>query len=159
MARGKKIGAFALSEPDVGSDAQRVKTAYRKKPQGYVITGKKKWISFGEIADFFLVVASQDKNVSVFIVERDSQSVRTRPIPNLLASRATSVAELEFDDTVIPEENMLGKEGSGFPYIVGTALDHGRYSISWGGVAVAQASLEAMVNYARRREQVVTIYV
>ncbi|MFC2166069.1 acyl-CoA dehydrogenase family protein [Acidobacteriota bacterium] len=153
MAAGKKIGAFALSEPEIGSDARGVKTTYRKSTGGFVISGKKKWISFADIADFFIVVAADGEKVTAFIVERSAKGVTTRRIPGMLGCRAAYVSEIDLEDVHVPAENIVGKEGSGFPYVAGTALDHGRYSIAWGGVAIAQASLEAMVNYSRRRAQ------
>jgi alkylation response protein AidB-like acyl-CoA dehydrogenase len=70
-----------------------------------------------------------------------------------LAGRAAHIAELTFKDVEVPAENLLAKEGSGFTYIVNTALDHGRYSIAWGGLALAQEAVEAMVSYSRKRKQ------
>jgi len=153
MVAGKKIGAFALSEPDVGSNAKSVQTAYEKSGNSYIISGQKKWISFGDIADFFIVIASNKSRVSAFLVERGWEGVESKPIKGMLASRASHIAVLNFDKVIVPDENCLGKEGSGFSYIVNTALDHGRYSIAWAGVAVAQEALEAMVTYARKRSQ------
>lgn len=153
MASGKKIGSFALSEPEIGSDAHNVKTSYRKSSDGFIISGKKKWISFAHIADFFIVVAADGDKVTAFIVERSEKGVTTKPIPGMLGCRAAYVSEIDLEDVHVPAENMVGKEGSGFPYVVGTALDHGRYNIAWGGVAIAQEALEAMVNYSRRRTQ------
>ena len=152
MVRGEKIGAFGLTEPDVGTDAKSVKTNYRKEGNTYIINGRKKWISFGDIADFFLIIASNEEKVTAFIVERE-RGVVTRPIKGLLGGRASHIAEVELNDIVVPEENILGKLGTGFTYIVNTALDHGRYSIAWAGVALAQAALEAMVTYTRERSQ------
>ncbi|MCK4260522.1 MAG: acyl-CoA dehydrogenase family protein [Halanaerobiales bacterium] len=152
MVKGKKIGAFALTEPEVGTDAKSVQTSYRKEGNNYVITGKKKWISFGDIADFFLVIASNDEKVTAFLVERE-RGVKTTPIKGLLGGRGSHIAEVEFDEIVVPEENILGKEGTGFTYVVSAALDHGRYSIAWAGVAIAQGALEAMINYSRERSQ------
>jgi len=137
----------------VGSDARGVETAYKRGTEGYVIAGKKKWISFGDIADFFIVVASENQKVSAFIVERETKGITTKRIPNLLGCRAAHVTEIDFDNVIVREEHLMGREGSGFPYIVGTALDHGRYSVAWGAVAIAQAALEAMVSYARKRSQ------
>jgi alkylation response protein AidB-like acyl-CoA dehydrogenase len=153
MAEGKKIGAFALSEPEVGSDAKRVQTAYEKSGKNYIISGQKKWISFGGIADFFIVIASNKGRVTAFLVERKWAGIKTHPIKGMLGCRASHIASLDFDEVVLPGENCLGKESSGFSYIVNTALDHGRYSIAWAGVAIAQEALEAMVTYARKRKQ------
>jgi alkylation response protein AidB-like acyl-CoA dehydrogenase len=153
MASGEKIGAFALSEPNVGSDAKSVRTAYDPKADGFILNGQKKWISFGDIADFFVVLASCDGQKTAFIVERESDGLRTSPIKGLLARRASHVAEIELNGVYVPKENIIGRPGSGFPYVVGTALDHGRYSIAWSGVAVAQEALDSMVTYARERRQ------
>jgi alkylation response protein AidB-like acyl-CoA dehydrogenase len=153
MAKGEAIGAFALSEPEIGTDAQSVQTQYRPDGNAYVLDGRKKWISFGGIADFFLVIAAHGSDITAFLVDRKSPGIRTRPIRGLLARRASHVAEIDFDHVVVPKEHVVGQPGSGFTYVVGTALDHGRYSIAWSGVALAQAGLEAMVRYARKRKQ------
>ncbi len=153
MAAGEKIAAFALSEPEIGTDAKSVKTAYHSQGDGFVLNGRKKWITFGDIADFFVVIASNDGEKTAFIVERDFDGVTTSPIKGLLARRASHIAEIEFDQVYVPKENVIGRPGSGFTYIVNTALDHGRYSIAWSGVAIAQEALEAMVTYARKRKQ------
>ncbi len=153
MARGEQLAAFALTEPEVGTDAKSVQTSYRKEGSKYIINGKKKWITFGDIADLFLVVARGDSGITTFIVERTGGGVVTKPIKGLLASRAAHIAEIEFKDAAVPPENIITKEGSGFSYVVNTALDHGRYSIAWGGIGIAQEALEAMVNYSRQRSQ------
>jgi len=153
MASGKKLGAFALTEPEVGTNAQGVQTTYSEASHGYVLNGKKKWTSFGGIADFFIVVARNRKQISAFIVDHNTKGVTTIPMQGLLAGRASHIAEIVLDDVVVPGSNIIGKLGGGYPYIVGTTLDHGRYSIAWGGVAVAQACVDAMVVYARERKQ------
>lgn len=153
MAKAEKIGAFALSEPNVGSDARNVETTYEKVGGKYIINGVKKWISFGDIADFFLVIASNGKKTTAFIIECDFKGVKVNPIKGLLAARASHIAQIEFNNVEVPEENVLGTEGAGFTYIVSTSLDYGRYSIAWGSVAIAQEALECMVSYSRKRNQ------
>lgn len=153
MSSGNKIGAFALSEPKIGSDAKNVETKYEKKNDAYIINGKKKWTSFGGIADFFLVIATNEKNVSTFLVDRNSDGIKVEEMQGLLAGNGVHISQIEFNNVVVPSSKLLGGEGNGLNYIVSTALDHGRYSIAWGGIAIAQAALEAMVTYARRREQ------
>jgi alkylation response protein AidB-like acyl-CoA dehydrogenase len=153
MASGERLGAFALSEPDIGSDARGIQTAYEKKGDRTIINGRKKWISFGDIADFFIVIAASSGNISAFIVERKFEGVKSRPIRGMLAGRASHIAEVDFRNVAVPEGNILGRIGSGFEYVVSTALDHGKYSIAWAAVAVAQEALEAMVGYARTRTQ------
>lgn len=153
MAAGNKLGAFALSEPEVGTDAKSIQTTYKKQGDTYILNGRKKWITFGDIADFFIVIAACEGKISAFIVERSIEGVTTVPVKGLLCARATHVAEIEFNNVVVPGENILLNEGAGFTYIVSTALDYGRYSIAWAGVGLMQAALEAMVAYSRKREQ------
>jgi len=153
MASGEKIGCFGLTEPDVGTDAKSIQSSYVKEGNKFIINGRKKWITLGNIADFFLVVTRGEKGISCFLVERSMPGVRSTPIKGLLAGRAAHIAELEFENVEVPAENLLAKEGSGFTYIVNTALDLGRYSVAWGGLAVAQECIEAMVAYSRKRKQ------
>jgi len=152
MAKAEKIGAFALTEPEVGTDAKGVQTTYEKIGKEYIINGHKKWTSFGAIADFFIVIAARGTEITAFIVERDRPGIVTSHQKGLLANRAAYIAEIEFQDVNIPEENVIAKPGSGFSFIANTALDHGRYSIAWAGVAVAQEALDSMVKYARERK-------
>jgi alkylation response protein AidB-like acyl-CoA dehydrogenase len=154
LASGEAIGAFALSEPAAGSDARGTTTSYRKEGEKYIISGRKKWISFGDIADVLLLIAaSEEHGTTAFLVERDMKGVKTVPIKGMMAGRATYMADIFLDNVEVPAENMVGKEGAGFDYIVNTALDHGRYSVAWAGVAIAQEALDAMVSYAHSREQ------
>ncbi|MCP4178785.1 MAG: acyl-CoA dehydrogenase [bacterium] len=153
MVRGEKIAAFGLTEPEVGTDARSIQTSYRKEGDKYILNGKKKWITFGDLADIFIIIAQNEGKVTAFIIDRNTRGVVTKRMRGLLAGRASHIAEIEMDDVEVKKENILGIEGGGFSYIVSTALDHGRYSIAWAGVAIAQASLEAMVNYSRNRKQ------
>lgn len=153
MAKGEKIAAFGLTEPDVGSDAGNIQTSYQKMNNKFIINGKKKWISLGDIADLILVAASNKGKVSTFLVERNFKGVTTTPIKGLLAGRSDHIAEIELDNVEVPEENLVGKLEEGFAYVINTALDYGRYSIAWAGVAIAQAAIEQMVTYARTRRQ------
>ncbi|WGU96902.1 acyl-CoA dehydrogenase family protein [Paenibacillus dendritiformis] len=154
MARAEKLGAFALSEPLVGSDAKSVQTTYRKDGARYILNGSKKWISFAAIADFFVVIAADAAgHITSFIVEREREGVRVIPMGGMLGNRAVHIAEIQFDEVEVPADNVLGNVGGGFTYVVSTALDHGRYSIAWAGAAIAAEALEAMVTYARSRSQ------
>ena len=153
MASGKKIAVFALSEPETGSDAANVQTRYEETDNGFVINGTKKWITCGDIADIFLVIASNGTKVSAFIVDRELGGITTSRLSGMLAGKASHIAEITFENVLVPKENLLGIEGGGFTYVVNTALDHGRYSIAWAGVAIAQEAIDAMVTYARKRSQ------
>jgi alkylation response protein AidB-like acyl-CoA dehydrogenase len=153
MARGERIAAFALTEPDVGTDARSVTTSYRAAGDGFILNGRKKWISFGDIADVLLVVASQEGQLTAFLVERGFAGVTTTRMTGLLAGRAAHIAEVELTDVAVPDTHVVGRVGNAFNYVVATTLDHGRYSIAWAGVALAQAAVDAMVTYARQRTQ------
>ncbi|GJQ59590.1 MAG: acyl-CoA dehydrogenase [Candidatus Scalindua sp. AMX11] len=152
LSNGEKIGAFALTEPGVGTDAKGVQTSYVKRGKEYVLNGTKKWTSFGELADFFIVIAACRTEITAFIVERDRSGITISHQKGLLANRASHLSEIEFQNVTIPEENIIGKPGSGFTFIASTALDHGRYSIAWAGVAIAQEALDSMAKYARERK-------
>ncbi|MNC07495.1 Acyl-CoA dehydrogenase [compost metagenome] len=155
IANGTKLGCFALSESGAGSDASSVKTQYTKKENKFILNGKKKWITFGGIADIILVIAAEadTRIITAFIVERTMPGVEVKPMSGLLGSRAAHVAEISFTDVEVPAENVLCNVGEGLSFVVNTALFYGRYSIAWAGVAIGQAALEEMVSYARTREQ------
>jgi alkylation response protein AidB-like acyl-CoA dehydrogenase len=151
MARGQLVGAFALSEPDVGSDARAVATTYSRRGTSYVLNGRKKWISFGAIADILLVVAANQGRITTFLVE--SAKTRRTTIPGMLGMRGSQIAEIEFTDVEVSAEDVLGNEGQGFEYVVQTALDLGRSSVAWGALGVAQEAMECMVRHSRTRRQ------
>lgn len=153
LAAGELIGCFALSEPGAGSDANSVQTRYEHNGDHFLLNGCKKWITFGELADLMIVIAKEGGTVSAFLVEKDMQGVEVKPIKGLLGNRASHMAEIVFTDVKVPAANVLGGLGAGFNFVVNTALFYGRYSIAWAGLSIAQAALEEMSGYARRREQ------
>jgi glutaryl-CoA dehydrogenase (non-decarboxylating) len=153
LARGEIIGAFALTEPDVGSDAQSIETTAEKQGDEYVLNGTKKWITFGQIADVLLVFAKCDGKASAFLVERGSPGLSTEPIQGLLGGRASMIAMVHLDDCRISKENLLGGLGFGFSTVAMSALDIGRYSVAWGCVGLGQACLDASMAYAQKRKQ------
>jgi alkylation response protein AidB-like acyl-CoA dehydrogenase len=153
IARGETLCAFGLTEPEHGSDAAGIQTAYTVHGDEFCLNGRKKWISFSGIADLILIVARKAETVSTFLVRRDTPGLTITPMRGLMAGRACHISELALQDVRVSRDALLGGEGQGFTYVVNTALDHGRYSIAWSGVGLAQAALNAMVAYAKRREQ------
>lgn len=153
LADGRTIAAFALTEPNIGSDARHIETTAEPCADGYVITGRKKWITFGEIADLFLIFAQSQGKASAFLVERNTPGLSTIPMRGLLGTRASLVAEVQLDQCVVPKENLIGGLGFGFSTIAMSALDLGRYSVAWGSVGIGQACLEASLKYASERKQ------
>ncbi len=155
LAKGNKLACFALTEPDAGTNASSIKTQYEKKDNIFVLNGRKKWITFGAIADIFLVIAveANTKKASAFLVENTMPGIEIKPMRGLLGSRAAHLAEIIFNNVEIPQENLLCSLGAGMSFVANTALFYGRYSIAWGGVSIGQAALEEMVRYASIREQ------
>jgi alkylation response protein AidB-like acyl-CoA dehydrogenase len=154
IARGDCLGAFALSEPGAGTNPQELAAAYRLEHNRYILTGVKKWISFGHIADFFIVIAKGDGGqMSAFIVERGRQGLTTCPLPAMIGARGTHIAEVSLEEVEIPRENLIAREGSGFSYVANTALDHGRYSVAWSALGIAHEALDVMSGYAKERKQ------
>ncbi|MEC4817869.1 MAG: acyl-CoA dehydrogenase family protein [Scytonema sp. PMC 1069.18] len=153
LASGEVIAAFALSEPNVGSDAKSVETTALLSGDCYILDGRKKWITYGQIADVFLVFAQCSGKASAFLVEKNSPGLSIQPISGMLGVKASMLAELHFHDCRIPQENLVGKLGFGFSYVASSALDYGRYSVAWGSVGIAQACLEACIQYTSQRKQ------
>lgn len=154
LASGENLAAFALSEPNVGSDPKNVETmAERKDDDLFVLNGKKKWISCGQIADLYLVVAKCDGHPTAFLVPRSNPGLKVEPINGLYGFRSAMLAELTFDDCKVKESDIIGKIGLGFSYVANTALDYGRYCIAWGCVGLGQACLDASLAYTSSRKQ------
>jgi glutaryl-CoA dehydrogenase (non-decarboxylating) len=153
LAAGQIIGAFALTEPEIGSDAKNIGTNASPTRNGYRIDGQKKWISCGQIADLFLVFAMCEGSPTAFLVEKTRPGLSMQPISGMLGFRSAMLSELKFNDCRIPKENLLGKVGFGFSHVVNAALDLGRYSIAWGSVGISQACTEACLLYTAKRTQ------
>lgn len=153
LASGKKIAAFGLSEPETGSDAQNITTAYVETDKGFVINGVKKWITFGQIADVFVIIAKNEKGISAFLIDRETPGLEVKPLSGILGTRASMLAEIHLINCEVPKENLLGKKELGFMQIVNTALDNGRYSVACGSLGIARACLEDSIKYSKSRKQ------
>ena len=153
IANGEAIAALALTEPDIGSDAKNVQTTVTPAGDDYIVTGQKQWITFGQIADFFLVLGQQEGRLSVFIVKADQPGFSREPIRDLLGVRATMLAKLELNECRLPKENLVGGVGFGLVPVALTALNLGRYSIAWGCVGIIRGCLEACIEHTSRRQQ------
>ena len=153
LASGQSLAAFALTEPNVGSDATQIETTAERRGDTYILTGRKKWITFGQIADLFLVFAQCNAKPSAFLVERTRPGLTTTPIGGMLGTRASMLAEVHLDACEVPKANLLGGLGFGVSAVALSALDLGRYSVAWGCVGIGQACLEASLAYASERKQ------
>jgi glutaryl-CoA dehydrogenase (non-decarboxylating) len=153
LASGEAIAAFALSEPNAGSDAKSVETTATPSGNFYILNGKKKWITYGQIADLFLVFTQCEGKPTAFLVEKNRPGLSIKPIVGILGTRASMLAELHLDDCQIPQENLVCRQGFGFSHVASSALDRGRYSVAWGCVGIGQACLEACLQYTSQRQQ------
>lgn len=153
VVRGESLCALALSEPNVGSDAAGVQTEARLEKDEYILTGRKRWITFGQIAHLFLVLARCEGNLTTFLIPGDAPGLIRRPLRGIVGTRAALLAELEFDQCRIPNSYLVGRMGFGLSHVMGTALDLGRYSVAWGSVGIAQACLDACLDYTSSRRQ------
>ena len=156
LAAGKKLGAFALSEPEAGSDASNQRTTAVKDGDSYVLNGTKNWITNGSTADVVLVMAATDKSkgpkgISAFIVEKDTPGFNVAKKERKLGIRSSDTVSISFADCRVPEANRIGDEGLGFKFAMKT-LDGGRIGIAAQAVGIAQASLDASISYAKERK-------
>jgi butyryl-CoA dehydrogenase len=157
LAAGKKIGSFALTEPSAGSDPVSQKTRAVRDGESYVINGSKVFITSGKNADVTVVTAYTDREkkhrgISAFVVEKGTSGFYVGKEEEKMGLRGSDTVELIFEDCRVPAENLLGQEGDGF-VISMTALDGGRIGIASQSVGLAQACLDAAVNYAKERVQ------
>ncbi len=157
IAAGKKLAAFALTESTAGSDAGAVKTTAEKVSGGYLINGTKQFISNGGEAELYTVIALTNKakgarGASAFLVEKDTPGFTFGKKEKKMGIRASSTRELIFKDCLVPEENIIGREGMGFIMML-KVFDHSRPGIGAQAVGIAQGALETAVDYARQRIQ------
>lgn len=153
IAAGRTVAAFALTEPDAGSAIADITTTATPDGDSFILDGRKKWISFGQIAGLFLVFAQCPGGPAAFLVERDRPGLTVEPISGLLGLRASMLATLILDRCRVPAGNLVGRTGAGLAFVAATALDLGRYSTAWGAVGLAQACLEDSLRYADLRGQ------
>lgn len=156
QAKGEKIGAFGLTEPNAGSDVAALQTTAVLDGDDYILNGQKTWISLCDFADHFLVFAytnkeQKHKGISAFIVERTMPGFTSKAIKGKLGIRAGNTGELFLDNVRVPKENLLGKEGEGFK-IAMSALDNGRFTVAAGACGQILACLEESVKYCHERQ-------
>lgn len=156
LATGKKLGAFALSEPEAGSDATNQRTTAERKGDTYVLNGTKNFITNGANADVVLVMATTDrskghKGVSAFIVEKTFPGFTIAKKEKKLGIRSSDTVSLAFTDCVVPAENLIKEEGFGIRFALNT-LDGGRIGIAAQALGIAQGSFEAALKYSKTRK-------
>jgi alkylation response protein AidB-like acyl-CoA dehydrogenase len=153
LATGELVGAFGLTEPNVGSDAASIETTATLEGDAWIINGRKRWISFGQVATLLLIFAQVEGKSTAFLVERSTEGFSTAPITGMLGFRSAMIADVFLENCRIPADQMVGRVGFGFSHVAGAALDHGRYCVGWGCLGLAQAGLDASLAYAGKRKQ------
>ena len=160
MARGEMIGAFALSEPDAGSDASALRCQAVRDGDDWLLSGTKSWVSSGSFADVIMVMARTDapdarrgsKGISAFVVTPDLAGFHVGKKEDKMGLRASPTVQLTFDGLRVPAANLLGDEGQGFIYAM-KSLDNGRLGIAAQALGIARAALDASLDYAAERKQ------
>ena len=160
MARGESLGAFALSEPEAGSDAASLRTQAVRDGDHWVLNGTKAWVTNGDTAEVILVMARTDdpqarrgpRGIGAFIVTPDLPGFHVGKKEDKMGLRASPTVQLAFHDLRVPAANLLGAEGAGFVYAM-QSLDNGRLGIAAQSLGIARAALEHSVRYAAERKQ------
>jgi len=157
IARGQKFGAFALTEPEAGSDISLIQTTATKQKGGYILDGIKIFITNGGIADTVIVFATVDKSsgrrgMTGFIVEKGMPGFSVGREENKLGVRGLTTTELIYDGCFVPEENRLGEEGDGFK-IAMWAIDTNRVIVASQAIGIARGAYEASLKYSKERQQ------
>ena len=155
LATFEKIGAFALTEPEAGSDAGAIQTKITESNGEYLLNGRKTFITTAPQAEIFVVLATRDrslgtKGIDALIVERDHAGMTVNPLTGKMGMRASSIAEVVLEDHGVPIENRMGGDGDGFRQTL-TVLNSSRISIAAQCVGIAQAAYEAAVTYSKQR--------
>lgn len=155
MCQGKKMGAFALSEPGSGSDAAAAKCTAVRKGDHYILNNSKNWITNGIEADYYLVIAQTDasqkhKGLMAIIVEKGAPGFTFGKLEDKIGIKGSSTCQINFEDTPVPVENVLGGETDGFKVAMVT-LDGGRIGIAAQAVGIAQGAWDHAYKYAKER--------
>ncbi|OWK69435.1 acyl-CoA dehydrogenase [Pedobacter sp. AJM] len=156
LASGEKIGAFCLSEPEAGSDATSQQTTAEDKGDYYLLNGTKNWITNGNSASTYLVIAQthpelRHKGINAFIVEKGMEGFTIGPKENKLGIRGSDTHSLMFNDVKVPKENRIGEDGFGFKFAMKT-LEGGRIGIAAQALGIAQGAFELATQYAKARK-------
>lgn len=156
LARGEKIGAFLLSEPEAGSDATSQRTTAEDMGDHYLVNGTKNWITNGNSAGTYLVIAQTHKEkghkgINVLIVDRNSPGITIGPHEDKMGMRSSDTHSVMFNDVKVPKENRIGEDGFGFKFAMKT-LEGGRIGIAAQALGIASGAFERAVKYSKERK-------
>ncbi len=156
LARGEKIGAFLLSEPEAGSDATSQKTTAEDKGDHYLLNGTKNWITNGNTAGTYIVIAQTHpekghKGINALLVDRNAEGITVGPHEKKMGMRSSDTHSVMFNDVKVPKENRLGEDGFGFKFAMKT-LDGGRIGIASQALGIASGAFERSLQYSKERK-------
>jgi alkylation response protein AidB-like acyl-CoA dehydrogenase len=159
LASGELTAGFAATEQGAGSALGSVETRIETSGEGppnrqdLVVSGHKRWITFGAVADVFLVLGSYEGKPAAVLVDADRAGVEREPVNGQLGMRAARIAHVSFDGVRVPGRQLVAPPGLGLSHVAGTALDHGRFTVAWGCVGMAEACVEDAATHAAGRRQ------
>ncbi|MEU9607405.1 acyl-CoA dehydrogenase family protein [Streptomyces sp. NPDC048057] len=154
LVRGEQLAAVACTESGAGTDLSAVACEFRPGSGGdHRVYGRKLWVTFGAVADVLLVLGRAPGGLVAALVETDRPGVRIEPVTGQLGLRGARLAHVTFDGVALPAGQLVAPPGFGLSHVLGTALDHGRYTVAWGCVGMARACLDEAVAHVRGRSQ------
>jgi alkylation response protein AidB-like acyl-CoA dehydrogenase len=156
LARGEKIGAFLLSEPEAGSDATSQKTTGEDKGDHYLVNGTKNWISSARLGSVYLLIVQthpekKHHGINVLIVDKDTPGITLAPHENKMGMRSSDTHSVMFSDVKVPKENRIGEDGFGFRFAMKT-LEGGRIGIAAQATGIAAGAMERAIQYSKERK-------
>ena len=154
LAKGEMIGAFALTEPGAGSAIQSLATEFTRNSRGdsLVLSGRKKWITCAQRAGVFLVFGKLQQSSVACLVPSDTPGLRVEPISDLMGFRAAGLAQLHFQDVVVPSANLVGKPGYALSHLAPVGLHYGRISTACSALGLLRGCFEESIGHAARRK-------
>jgi alkylation response protein AidB-like acyl-CoA dehydrogenase len=152
MAKGEIKGAYALTEPNVGSAIQSLETKINKRGDKYILNGSKRWTSYGQKADLFLVFGKDEDKSVACLLSKDTPGLKISPIKNMMGFKAAHMAQLNFNDIEIPESDIVGKPGFALSHVASIGLHYGRISTSCSALGLLRACFEESVIYSSQRK-------
>ncbi len=151
MAKGEIIGAYALTEPGVGSAIQSIETSFRQKGDAFILNGSKKWISYGQAAGLFLVFGKLEDKPLACLVPKGADGLEIKPIKDMMGFKAARLAQIRFNEVEVPSANIVGKPGVALSYIAPIGLQYGRISTACSALGLLRGCFEESIAYAATR--------
>lgn len=154
LSAGEMVAGLAATEPEAGTDLSAVGTTIERVSASEVrISGHKVWVTFGQFADLLLVLGTGPDGLSAVLVDTDRPGVRVRPVRSSVGMASARLADVWFDRVPVPIGQVVGPPGFGLSHVIGTALDHGRFTVAWGCVGMGTACLEDAAAHVLGRRQ------